>query len=287
LHRVAAQGRAGPTFRVVARTWSSRATLCSDQPEIFSVLRYLECDPEIDGPVQNFKITIDACDAGYRIKQDGQLIGEQPSPHDVAGALHEQLVMLSLADFPRSPLIHAASLTRLGHRLLLVGPKGGGKTTLTLKLIQQGYGVEGDENVFVTGDAVAARPRALRIKQSTSILYPAIGDALREAAYYENENSLRIYNLDPRKAGASRWRIEMGRADTVVLLRPNHNGNSSLRPISPLHLVREVISETAFREGNRAEAVANIAGIVRGARGFQLWLGDLEAAASCLDAVLI
>jgi hypothetical protein len=224
------------------------------------------------------------------IKQDGRLVGEQPSPHDVAGALHEQLVMLSLADFPRSPLIHAASLTRLGRRLLLVGPKGGGKTTLTLKLIQQGYGVEGDENVFVTGDAVAARPRALRVKQSTSTLYaayPAIGEALRKAAYYENENSLRIYNVDPRRAGASRWRIEMGRADIVVLLRPNHNGNSSLRRISPLLLVREVISETAFREGHRAEAVANIAKIISGAEGFELSLGDLDGAVSCLDAVFI
>jgi hypothetical protein len=237
--------------------------------------------------VQDFNITIDACDSGYLIKQDGGLIGEQASPHDVAGALHKQLVMLSLADFPRSPLIHAASLTRLGRRLLLVGPKGGGKTTLTLKLIQQGYEVEGDENVFVAGDAVAARPRALRVKQSTSTLYPAIGEALREAAYYQNENSLRIYNVDPRKAGASRWRIEMGRADTVVLLRPNHNGNSSLRPISPLLLVREVISETAFRERHRAQALANIAKLISGAEGFELSLGDLDGAVSCLDAVFI
>ena len=193
--------------------------------------------------------------------------------------------MLSLADFPSAPLVHAASLRREGRRVLLVGPKGGGKTTLTLRLIEEGYDIEGDENVFVTGEGVVARPRALRVKASTAVFYPAIAEALRLSAYYETDENVRIYNVDPRKAGARSWRIEMGQVDAIVLLRPNHKGYSSLRPISPLLLAREVIAESAFREKERGGAVGNIVKMISTAKGFELSLGDHDSALSCLDRV--
>jgi GTPase SAR1 family protein len=193
--------------------------------------------------------------------------------------------MLSLSDFPSAPLIHAASLKRRGRRILLVGPKGGGKTTLSLRLIQEGYDIEGDENVFVTGGAVVARPRALRVKSSTASLFPAIEPALRLAPYYQNGENLRIYNLDPRKVGARSWHIEKGPVAAVVLLRPNHNSYSSLRTISPLSLAREVIAESAFREGDRREGIRDIIQMVSNARGLELSLGCLDGAVSCLDEV--
>jgi hypothetical protein len=285
VHPKPAEGGAGPTFEVIARTWSNRVRLCTPDDEVLDALRYLECDPEIDRHADDFFFSVEAWRSSYRIAQNGRLIDEQASPHDVAGALHARLMMLSLADFPSAPLIHAASLRRGGRRILLVGPKGGGKTTLTLKLIQEGYDIEGDENVFVTPEGVVARPRALRVKASTASLFPSVTEALRLSPYYENGENLRIYNLDPRKAGARSWRIGLGPVDTVVLLRPNHNSSSSMRSISPLPLAREVIAESAFREAGRGEAVGNIIKMIGNARGFDLSLGDLDSAVSCLDSV--
>jgi hypothetical protein len=285
VHSKPAEGGAGPTFEVIARTWSNRLRLCTPDAEVFDALRYLECDPEIGAPTDDLTISIEACRSSYQIVQEGRIICEQTSPHDVAGALHARLMMLSLADFPSAPLIHAASLRWRGRRILLVGPKGAGKTTLTLRLIQEGYDIEGDENVFVTREGVVARARALRVKASTASLFPPVAEVLRLAAYYENGENLRIYNLDPRKAGAHFWRIEMGPVDAVVLLRPNHGSCSSLRPISPLLLVREVIVESAFHEIGRAGAVSAITKAIGNARGFALSLGDLNEAVRCLDSV--
>jgi hypothetical protein len=217
--------------------------------------------------------------------QEARVICQQSSPHDVADALHGRLLTLSLADFPSAPLIHAASLRRGGRRFILVGPKGSGKTTLALRLIQEGYDIEGDENVFVAQHTVVARPRALRVKAPTASFFPSLAEVLRLAPYYENGENLRIYNLDPRKAGARSWRIERGRVDDVVLLRPNHDGYSSLHSISPLILAREVIAESAFRESDRGAAVRNIIRVIGNARGFELSLGDLEGAISCLDSI--
>jgi hypothetical protein len=257
--------------------------LCTGNHEVFDALRFLECDPEIGGPAADFVFSIKATDLSYQIFANGFVVGQHASPQDVAGSLYERVTMLSLADFPTAPLIHAASLRRGGRRIVLVGPKGGGKTTLALRLICEGYEIEGDENVFVTGDHVVARPRALRVKASTVRMLPSVTETLRMAPHYENGGSERVYNLDPRRVGASSWRIEQGPAEFIVLLRPNHHGSSSLRPITPLQVAREVIAETAFRVSHRGRAIADIAKVVGKARGFELRLGNLDQAVSCLD----
>ena len=150
--------------------------------------------------------------------------------------LHAELTILSLADFPTAPLIHAASLRRDGRRMLLVGPKGGGKTMLTLHLIRAGYEIEGDENVFVTSDGVVARPRALRVKESAASFLPHLAEALSAAGLLPERSGLA--HLQPRSptGRGGVWRIEQGRVDAAVLIRPNHGGFSSLRPVSSLQL---------------------------------------------------
>jgi hypothetical protein len=251
---------------------------------VFEALRFLECDPEVcGGGNQELGFSIEGASLGYQILAGGSPVDQHASPQAVAASLYERLTMLSLSDFPLAPLIHAASLRRGGRRLILVGPKGGGKTTLALRLIDAGYEIEGDENVFVTGDHVAARPRALRVKASTLELIPSLADTLHLTPHFENGGSERIYNLDPRKAGAPFWRIECGPVQFIVLIKPNHQGHSSLRPVPPLQLAREAIAESAFRVSNRGRAIADIAKLVGSARGFELSLGNLDQAISCLD----
>lgn len=269
------------------RSWSRRAALLTDDIDVFQALRYLECDPEIEGTSQDdLVIWVEPHGSCFRIVQKKEVVSEQRSKKGVTGFLHGHLVLLSLDDFPTTPLIHGASLRRGGHRILFVGPKGAGKTTLTLRLIQEGYEFEGDENVFVTSEGVLARPRGLRVKASTATILPNLAEVLSAAPYYENDLAERIYNVDPRQAGASLWRIEKGQVDAVVILRPNHGGESSVRSVSSLALVHEVMTETGLPETGRAVAVGAIAKVIGKARGFELSLGDLSGAVRCINQVL-
>jgi hypothetical protein len=287
LYQFSASGGARPiSFEVIARTWFHRVRLCTDAAEIFEGLRYLECDPEIlTAFTKDLRVSVEPRGSNYQIVRDGEVIQDCGAPAAVADMLHAKIVLLSLADFPTAPIIHAASLRRNGRRMLLVGPKGGGKTTLSLRLLQEGYEIEGDENVFITPEGVAARPRALRVKETTALLFAPVAEALRGAAYYESAQGVRTYNLDPRKAGAAFWRIERGSVDAAILIRPNHNGCSSLRPITTLTLIRDVIAESAFPETERGRAVRDITKMLVSARGFDLYLGDLDGAVSCLEGV--
>ena len=272
---------------MIARTWSRRVKICTNDAVVFQAIRYLECNPEIAGESPgDLAISIEPYRSYYRIVQDGVAVREQFSAQGVTESLHAELTILSFADFPAAPLIHAASLRRKGRRILLVGPKGSGKTTLTLHLIREGYEIEGDESVFVTSDGVATRPRGLRIKELGVSFLPNLVKALSEAAYYGSIPGLRVYNLDPRHAGASHWRIERGPVDAVVLLRVNHGGYSSVRPLcSSLSLVREVMTECGLPQTNRAQAVAAITKVIGKAKGFDLSLGELQGAVGCIDRI--
>jgi hypothetical protein len=271
---------------VIARTWARHITLSTSDAAVYQALRYLECDPDIARtPSEHISYTVEPYRSYYRIAQDGLNMREQITPRGVSETLHAELTILSLGDFPNAPLIHAASLRRDGRRILLVGPKGGGKTTLTLHLIRAGYAIEGDENVFVTSDGVVARPRALRVKESAASFMPHLAEALDAAGFYQNAPGMRVYNLDPRQAGAASWRIEQGHVDAAVLIRPNHGGFSSLRPVSPLQLVREVMAECGLPQAGRAGAVGAIAKVIGNAKGFDLSLGDLAGAVAAIDRV--
>ncbi len=271
---------------MIARTWSRRLTLRTSDPGVFQALRYLECDPEIAGTAaQDITFSVEPYRSYFRIEQDGKVLREQMSAQAVTESLHAELMILSLADFPAAPIVHAASLRRGGRRLLLVGPKGGGKTVLTLHLIRAGYDIEGDENVFVTPDGMVPRARGLRVKESAALFLPHLAGALAAAPYYGSSPGLRVYNLDPRRAGAPFWRIEKGAVDAVVLVRPNHGGFSSLRPVDSLALVRNAIAESGFRKAGRAEAIGAIAKVFGNARGFDLSLGDIDGAVACINGI--
>ena len=272
---------------MISRTLSRCVKLETADAETFYALRYLECDPEIATSLpEEETISVEPYRSYYRISRDGEVLREQITTKAVTETLHAHMFVHSLADYPTAPVVHAASLLRGGRRILLVGPKGAGKTTLVLRLIQEGYDVEGDENVFVTPEGLIARPRGLRVKQSTAALVPRIAHMLLEAPYYEDALGQRIYNLDPRSVGAPSWRIGQGRADATILLRPNHGGYSSLRPVSSLTLMRDLLLESGLSRTDRGQAVSALTKVIGSGKGFDLSLGDLGGAVRCLDKAI-
>jgi hypothetical protein len=271
---------------VTARTLDRRIAIRTADAAIFQALQYVDCSPDIPGRVaRELVITVQPWRDRYVIQEDGGAACERLNPVAVVECLHARLFDLSLADEPTAPIIHAASLRKDGRRILLFGSKGAGKTTLTLSLVRAGYEIEGDENVFVVGNDVIARPRALRVKEGSLPLLPELASTISQAPYFTDFRGQRIYNFDPRRCGAP-WRIEQGAADVVVLLRPNHGGYSSVRPIPSLALIQDLVAESAFPAAGRGTAVGSIVASMARTRGFDLSLGDHASALRCLDRVL-
>jgi hypothetical protein len=284
LHGVPRQGRIDPIlFEVIALTLTRRFRLRTQDRAVFDALRYLECAPDIDGAVlQDVVISIEPFRGRLRIVTDGTVIKEVINAQEATEVLHKYLFAASIGERPSASVLHCACLRRNGRRVLLVGPKEAGKSTLALGLIQAGYELEGDEHVFIERSDVVARPRGCRVREGSLALLPEMADAIAQAPYYLDLASERIFNVDPRTLGSS-WRIERGKADAVFALTPNHGGYSSVRPMGPSALVQFLIPETGWRDSDRGISIANLAVLASQTKAFDLSLGDHPTAIRCIE----
>jgi hypothetical protein len=280
------EGNAPIALEVVARTLSRRIVFRTTEQEAHAAMRYLACDPDIAAaPASDLVISVEPYRGRYRILEPGQAIAEVLDKRALIEDLHGRLFSLSLADRPRSGIIHAALLRQGTRRVLIAGRRGAGKTSLALRLVRAGYELEGDEHVFLEDDGAIARPRAYRVKEGSVALLPEIADVILSSPTYVDVRGSRIFNVDPKQVGGT-WRIDKGSVDRVVVLQPNHGGYSSLRPMAPLAVAQALISELGMREIDRGASIGAVAALVSRAKGFDLSLGDHDTAVKCVDRAL-
>jgi hypothetical protein len=262
-----------------------RYRLIAGNTELRSALGFLSCDPAIEGPpAVEVAIHVEPQATGFVALHEGRMLLQAPSPRAMMEALHAHLLQAAFDERPTEALLHAASLVHRGRRILLVGTKAAGKTTLTLRLAQAGYAVEGDENVFLGRSGVVARPRACRVKESALGLLPEIARIIAAAPSYGNAGT-RLFNLDPGLVGPP-WRIAPGPVDCVIALRPNHGGASSIAPLAHNALFGLVMAESAWRAADRTASVAGLAALASRAAIFELTLGDPASAVSCVESAV-
>jgi len=271
---------------VIARTVARRIVLRTPDAAVFGAVRYLECDPEIDQLQSEDRVlSVEPFRGRYRIVEEDKTSEEVLDLAVVLARLHRKVFLYSLEDRPGAGVLHAAALRRGSQRILLVGSESAGKTTLTLRLAQSGFEVEGDENVFVEEDGVIARPRGCRVKESSLPLLPAIAERICVAPAYVDEYGLRTFNVDPRLIGGT-WRIAKGPVDAVIMLQPNHGGYSSLRPMAPLALAQSMTSEFGLRQTGRGTSIGAVARLLSHARLYDLSLGNHDMAIQCIARAL-
>lgn len=273
-------------FEVISRTLSRRIVLRTTEQSAFEAMRYLECNPEVVvPPTMEVSVSVEPFRGRYRIVEDGRTIEEAVDTRSIIDFLHARLFSYALQERPRSGIVHAALLRRRGRRVLIAGSRAAGKTTLTLRLSREGYEMEGDEHVFIDEDGVIARPRAYRVKHTALKLLPDLAEIILAAPSYETVQGSRIFNVDPVTIGGH-WRIECGNVDCVIVLRPNHGGYSSIRPMPPMMVAQALISELGMRDRDRGTSIGAVASLVARARGFDLSLGDHDSAMKCINHAL-
>jgi hypothetical protein len=239
----------------------------------------------ISSPRSELAFEVESFRGRYRVSEEGQPATELYGLRSVVNHLHAKLLSVSLLAKPAAGVLHAAALRHGGRRVLLIGRKGAGKTTLALRLVQAGYEFEGDEHAFIEPDGITARPRACRVKSTSADFLPGAAAAILASPFHRDEWGRQIFNVDPRALGGT-WRIEKGQADCVIMLAPNHGGYSSIRPLAPLSLSQALMFEFTPPPTGRSAAVAALAKFVSVGRGFDLSLGDLTGAVRCIDRAL-
>jgi hypothetical protein len=257
---------------------------CEDD-RLETVLRYLANSAEQAVPVKGGMHYRVGGDGPYELFEEGDRVTAVSTPDDVLFVLYQRCygrLMDHLTLGGWLPL-HGAIATVAGRRMLIVGDKGAGKTTLTLRLLHDGHAVEGDELVFTRGGLALPMPRLLHIKPGTAEVIPELVERVGRLPATSTSDGMRIAAFDPATAGFP-WRIALGAVDAAFVLRPRFSGPTACRPLSTVDLVRYVVDHTLPMTASRSALLGACASLLRDTDGFELFLGDLAGSAAVLTS---
>ena len=212
---------------------------------------------------------------GRLLEGDARTALDHMSRYVVTGVLDED---------PHGVLLHGASIVAREGRILMLGRKASGKTTLALRLLAEGLAVECDEHISLREHDVIARPRRLRVKRGSLPFVPSLAERIVESPFVEDYDGNVVYSVDP-SVGGSPWRIRPAPAAHFVFIEPNHGGRSVLAPI-PQERAFELLLANAIMLGeDRLQFAVRLRRHVAGAKAWRLSLGDHDRAVARLQQI--
>lgn len=223
--------------------------IAADDADVIAALRYLAQDAAQDmEPQVRIHYAVFQGPDGFRILENGVAVDTQRLAHDVMYVIYGRAHQIAFGALPPHVRIHAGCAAVAGKRVLIVGEKEAGKTSLILRLIQDGVVVNGDETVLVTADGQSwPFPRRFHVRPTTFPLIPELAERQGEFPVSLLSDGGKVYGIAPTDLGRE-WAIAPAPIDALLFLKKNHGGETYAQDISPDEAFRQLCSHTKFPE---------------------------------------
>ncbi len=262
---------------VICRTLRREYRLIAPDAAAHRALEFLRIDPEVEGrPLEPFDLSMQRRH-GFLATTMANGAPIAGTPRHIVGMLHWMLHWDVEQSHPASPMIHGATVIVDGKRLVVIGDKGAGKTTLVLSLLAAGHAVEGDEHLVLEPDAAIARPRTLRVKPGSLRIVPDLPAGIERTPTIDLWEGGYIHSVTPALFGRP-WVIRPGRLDGIVFIAPNHGGRSVAARLTPDEAFRRLMATVIFPGRSILAETVRVRRLVAEAPAYELRLGDLTQA---------
>ena len=255
----------------------------ADDDELESKIAYMAPGATMATPVVE-RVEYHVSGTGpYSLTRSGDEFERAHTPDDVLFLVYRDCygrVMQRMHDQRWLPL-HGCLVTVAGRRLLVVGQKGAGKTTLMLRLLHDGHLVEGDELVLTRDGVAIALPRLFHLKPGTEALIPELSGRFDSLPFTMLSDGGRITGFDPSAAGFE-WHIDAGPIHGMVVLRAGHDGPTSVRPLTSVELAFHALDHAFPATESRPDTLRACAALVGAIDGIELTAGSLPSSAAAL-----
>lgn len=286
MHRRAARPRSHPIALQFQLLWH-RVTIDNSSAAIADELRYLvqHADQAIAPTMSmRYEVRERATATGFVVFEQGDELSVESDAVSVLDTLYRRIHQraFEFASLQGWVRMHGAVVDVDGHRVLLVGASGVGKSTLVLRLLFDGAAVHGDESALVHDGHVLAVPRPLHLKPGVDDLVPEMAPFMASLPCLDADPPVRAF--DPTTAGLA-WRIDETRLDDLVLVERAHGGWSSLEPAGAAASMPEIVEQVFPNQESRAAVIREVAAVLRTAKCWRLRLGDVAEAAGLLESI--
>lgn len=167
------------------------------------------------------------------------------SAEELATNLKGQVLDEVLAEDDYDLALHAATLVRNDHALLITGHSGAGKTTLTMALTDAGFGFAGDDLALLNSDGrVIGVPFAPAVKAGSWKLIAAYRPDIYDLPVFRRPDRKRVRYPSPHcmastVARTARWIVHLDRRAGSI---------AELGPVDPVYTLRELLQEAHTKD---------------------------------------
>jgi hypothetical protein len=251
-----------------------------DDPAVRAALRYLVQDVAQDvRPHAGVRYEVLGRPGGFSVLEDGTEVGPCADADAVMHLIYHRAHEVAHRSLPPHVRVHAGCATIAGRRVVFVGSKEAGKTTLMLRLAHDGVEVHGDELVLITADGRSLPyPRRFHVRPATFPLIPEMAGREGEFPYTWTVGGRRLYSVSPSDFGRP-WRLGPGPVDAIIHVKPNHGRETGVTEILPEAALKRLRRHVTFPERS-IHWLTTLFGVVKQARNLVLINGSpVEAAA--------
>ncbi len=255
------------------------------EPRVRELYPDYQTEPPDRKPDPAQKVALEENDGGrppFRIRS-GSRVWETESPGAALTRFELALGELLVVSARRGGLhpLHAGGVATEAGALLLVGPGGSGKSTLTAALALRGYPILGDDITLLEG----ATGRAVPFKRLIKLIPPSqelLGLPNRHGPGKELWSDSALFH--PRELG-SRW-ASPAPIRQVVFPRRSETGSGVLCLLSPSEAMRRLLDQLLFRSTVPGTIFGTIADAVKDAGFHELPFSRALDAAHRLEPLL-
>lgn len=173
-------------------------------------------------------------------------------------------------------VLHAAAATAPSGTVLLLGPSGAGKTTMTAALVRSGFGYIADEIVAFDHGETTPQPyhKAISLKGSSRWLFPDLRNALGTAS---DAGSSQLWHvpIDAIRSGA---RSEGAPITMIVELRYDAAAVTTLEPMAGRDALASIIANCFSGDRLDGESFSSASALAGAAPAYRLVFSDLVPA---------